>query len=191
MGTSRGSRFPCTTSIWMSSTWTNSPSYVTRCIARSRRVTSTVSRIAFKGFRRSIPTFEARGSHHAPMPRMILPGARSSRVTNVAARSPTFLVQLFTTPEPTLIRFVTAANAAMGTVASRTNRLSAGHHHVTDMPRREAEHPVGSEVLVCERSGWVVLQDHEICRSARLDGSEQGLVQSSPGEMRGLRESLE
>jgi hypothetical protein len=31
------------------------------------------------------------------------------------------------TPEPTLIRLVTAANAAIGTVASRTSRLSACH----------------------------------------------------------------
>ena len=34
-------------------------------------------------------------------------------------------VQLFTTPEPTLMRSVVARNAAIGTVASRTNRLSA------------------------------------------------------------------
>jgi hypothetical protein len=56
---------------------------------------------------------------------MIRPGARSSSVENVAASSPTLRVQLFTTPEPTFIRSVTAAYAAMGTVASRTSRLSA------------------------------------------------------------------
>ena len=88
-------------------------------------MTSTTSRIACRGLRRSMPTLPARGSHHAPIPRMILPGARSSRVENVAARSPAFLVQVFTTPDPILIRSVTAANAAIGTVASRTSRLSA------------------------------------------------------------------
>ena len=46
-------------------------------------------------------------------------------MTNVAAMSPTLRVQQFTTPEPTLMRSVTAANAAIGTVASRTSRLSA------------------------------------------------------------------
>ena len=34
-------------------------------------------------------------------------------------------VHIATTPLPTLMRSVTAANAAMGTVASRTSRLSA------------------------------------------------------------------
>src|SRR4029450_2231448 len=46
---------------------------------------------------------------------------RSSSVTKVAARSPTFRVQLFTTPEPTLMRSVVAANAGIGTVGSRTS----------------------------------------------------------------------
>ena len=53
------------------------------------------------------------------------PGARSSSVENVAASSPTFRVHVFTTPEPIPIRSVTAAKAAIGTVASRTSRLSA------------------------------------------------------------------
>ena len=90
-------------------------------------MTSTVSRIACTGRRRSMPTFEASGSHQAPMPRMIRPGARSSSVENVAASRPTLRVQLFTTPEPMRIRSVTAAKAAMGTVASRTSLLSACH----------------------------------------------------------------
>ena len=76
---------------------------------------------------RRIPNFEASGSHHAPIPSMIRPGARSSSVENVAAISPALRVQLFTTPEPILILSVTAANAAIGTVASRTSRLSACH----------------------------------------------------------------
>ena len=59
------------------------------------------------------------------MPRITRPGARSSKVENVDASSAGLRVQLFTTPEPTLIRSVTARNAAIGTVASRTSRLSA------------------------------------------------------------------
>jgi hypothetical protein len=114
-------------SISMSSTSTNSPWNVTRSMAIRRRTVSVTSRIARSGFRRSTPTLDASGSHHAPIPRRMRPGARSSSVTNVAARSPTFRVQLFTTPEPTLIRSVVAANAAIGTVASRTSRLSACH----------------------------------------------------------------
>ena len=74
-----------------------------------------------------MPTFSASGSHHAPMPEDARPGARSSSVENVAARRAGLRVQQSTTPEPTLIRSVTAANAAIGTVASRTNRLSACH----------------------------------------------------------------
>ena len=59
------------------------------------------------------------------MPRMIRPGARSSSVENVAASRAGLRVQQSTTPEPILIRSVTAAKAAIGTVASRTSRLSA------------------------------------------------------------------
>ncbi len=84
-----------------------------------------VSRIARRGLVRLMPTFAASGSHQAPMPRMTRPGARSSSVEKVAANSAGLRVQLFTTPEPTLMRSVTARNAAIGTVASRTNRLSA------------------------------------------------------------------
>ena len=40
---------------------------------------------------------------------MIRPGASSESVENVAASRPTFLVQIGITPEPTLIRLVTAA----------------------------------------------------------------------------------
>jgi hypothetical protein len=112
-------------SISMSSTSTNSPWYVTRSMFSSRRVTSTISRMVSTGRRRRIPTFEASGSHQAPIPSLIRPGARSSRVEKVAASNPTFRVQEFTTPEPIAIRSVTAANAAIGTVASLTRRLSA------------------------------------------------------------------
>ncbi len=62
----------------MSSTSTNSPWNVTRSIASSERVTSTVSRIACTGRCRSMPTFVASGSHHAPIPSLMRPGARSS-----------------------------------------------------------------------------------------------------------------
>jgi len=70
---------------------------------------TTVSRIASKGFVRWIPTFFASGSHQAPMPHTIRPGARSSSVRNVAASRPILRVQLLITPEPTLMRSVTAA----------------------------------------------------------------------------------
>jgi hypothetical protein len=53
-----------------------------------------------------MPTLAARGSHQAPIPRITRPGARSSSVEKVEARRAGFLVQLFTTPEPTLIRSV-------------------------------------------------------------------------------------
>ncbi len=56
---------------------------------------------------------------------MTRPGASSSRVENVAASRPTLRVQIGMTPDATLMRSVTAAKAAMGTVASRTSRLSA------------------------------------------------------------------
>ena len=59
------------------------------------------------------------------MPQTILFGAKSSRVKKVEARRPMFLVQLLITPDPILIFLVTAANAAIGTIASRTNRDSA------------------------------------------------------------------
>ena len=74
-----------------------------------------------------MPTLAASGSHQAPMPRITRPGARSSRVEKVAARRAGLRLQQSTTPEPTLMRSVTAANAAIGTVASRTSRLSACH----------------------------------------------------------------
>ena len=51
-----------------------------------------------------MPTFAASGSHQAPIPSLIRPGARSSSVEKVAASSPTLRVQLLTTPEPTAIR---------------------------------------------------------------------------------------
>ena len=61
------------------------------------------------------------------MPRMTRPGARSSSVENVDASRAGLRVQQSTTPEPILIVSVTAANAAIGTTASRTRRLSACH----------------------------------------------------------------
>ncbi len=56
---------------------------------------------------------------------MTRPGASSSRVENVAASSATLRVHIETTPEPILIRLVTPAYAAIGTVASRASLLSA------------------------------------------------------------------
>ena len=46
---------------------------------------------------------------------------------NVLARRAGLRVQQSITPEPILIRSVVAANAAIGTTASRTSRLSACH----------------------------------------------------------------
>jgi len=48
-------------------------------------------------------------------------------VLNVAAKRAGLRLQQSTTPEPTLMWSVTLANAAMGTVASRTSLLSACH----------------------------------------------------------------
>jgi len=48
-------------------------------------------------------------------------------VLNVAARRAGLRLQQSTTPDPTLIVSVTLAKAAIGTVASRTSRLSACH----------------------------------------------------------------
>src|SRR5579884_494874 len=136
MGTFFGLRSPWTMSIWTSVSWTNSPWNVTVSIASSRRTASTTSRIASSGRRRSTPTFDARGSHHAPMPHNTRPGARSSSVENVAAIMAGFRVQLLMTPLPTLMRSVTAAKAAMGTMASLTRRDSACH--TASKPRASA-----------------------------------------------------
>ena len=46
-------------------------------------------------------------------------------MAKVAARRAGLRLQQSATPEPTLMRSVTDANAAIGTVASRTSRLSA------------------------------------------------------------------
>ena len=83
--------------------------------------------MARSGLSRLMPTFAASGSHHAPMPRVTRPGARSSRVEKVAARNAGLRTHMLTTPEPRPMRSVTAPNAASGTVASRTSRLSACH----------------------------------------------------------------
>ena len=67
---------------------------------------------------------------------------------NVAARRAGLRLQQSTTPEPTLIVSVTAANAAIGTVASRTSRLSACH---------TAAKPLDSAYLamsIASRIGW-------------------------------------
>ncbi len=56
---------------------------------------------------------------------MMRPGARSSRVENELARRAGLRVQMSMTPDPTRMRSVPAANAAIGTTASRTSRLSA------------------------------------------------------------------
>ncbi len=52
------------------------------------------------------------------------------------ASSPTLRVHIGMTPEAILIRLVTAAYAAIGTVASRTRRLSACH--TASKPRSSA-----------------------------------------------------
>jgi hypothetical protein len=79
------------------------------------------------GDSRAMPTLLASGSHHAPRPARMRPGARSSSVENSDASRAGFRVHTSMTPEPTPIRSVVAANAAIGTVASRTSRLSACH----------------------------------------------------------------
>ena len=48
------------------------------------------------------------------MPRITRPGARSSSVENVAARNAGLRTHMLTTPEPSLMRSVTAPNAASG-----------------------------------------------------------------------------
>ena len=96
-------------------------------MASSARTAVTTSRMTVSGRARSMPTLAASGSHHAPMPRMIRPGARSSRVENVDASRAGLRVQQSTTPEPMSRRSVTEAKAAIGTTASRTRRLSACH----------------------------------------------------------------
>ena len=76
------------------------------------------------------------------------PGARSSSVAKVAANRAGLRLQQSATPEPTLIRSVTDANAAMGTVASRTRRLSAC---------QTASNPRASAYRACSipsRIGW-------------------------------------
>ena len=81
--------------------------------------------MAFSDRCRCTPTLVANGSHQAPIPRMIRPGARSSSVENVEASRAGLRVQQSTTPEPILMVSVQAAKAAMGTTASRTRRESA------------------------------------------------------------------
>src|SRR3972149_1146426 len=75
---------------------------------------STYSRMALRGRLRSTPTLAARGSHQAPRPQRMRPGATSSRVAMVCATRAALRVHVLITPEPILIRSVTAAKAAMG-----------------------------------------------------------------------------
>ncbi len=98
---------------------------VTVSLASKARTASQISRIASSGRTRCTPTLVASGSHQAPMPSRMRPGARSSRVAKVDARRAGLRVQQSTTPEPILTRSVTAAKAAMGMMASRTSRESA------------------------------------------------------------------
>ena len=74
-----------------------------------------------------MPTLAASGSHQAPSPASTRPGARSSSVENRDASRAGLRVHTSITPDPTAMRSVVAAKAAMGTVASRTRRLSACH----------------------------------------------------------------
>ena len=64
------------------------------------------------------------------------PGARSSSVENIDARRAGLRDHTSMTPEPILIRSVEAANAAIGTLASRTSRESACH--TASKPRSSA-----------------------------------------------------
>ena len=72
---------------------------------------------------------------------MMRPGARSSRVENIDASRAGLRVQMSITPEPILIVSVVAANAAIGTPASRTSRESAC---------QTASNPFDSAYRVCE-----------------------------------------
>ena len=80
------------------------------------------------------------------------PGARSSSVENVLARRAALRVQMSMTPEPILIRSVAAANAAIGTTASRTRRLSACHtaSNPAASARRTSSMPVADVVGVLQ-----------------------------------------
>ena len=124
---------------------------------------------------RLMPTFDASGSHHAPMPRITRPGARSSSVENVAASRPTFRVQLLTTPEPTLIRSVTAAKAAIG------------HGRLPDQPALRLPHglePVLLRVLHVLHAlpdGVLVLQVHRDAALARHAHRLSLALLASPG----------
>src|SRR5579864_3832596 len=101
------------------------PSYVTVSSRSRARTTVTISRMTVSGWSREMPTLRASGSHHAPSPQMIRPGAKSSSVAKVEARTAGLRVQIEATPDPSLMRSVVAPKAAMGTIASRTRRLSA------------------------------------------------------------------
>src|SRR6266851_5967369 len=139
----------------------------------NRFITSIVSRIAFSGFLRSMPTFFASGSHHAPMPQMMRFGARSSSVKKVAASNPILRVQLLITPLPIFMREVTAANAAMGTIASRTRRDSACH--TASKPRCSAycayAMPSRISCLSCR-----YIATRAICFSLLTIGCQPGLI---------------
>ena len=137
-------------------------------------------------WRRSMPTFEASGSHQAPIPSLTRPGARSSRVENVAASSPTLRVQVLTTPEPIPIR--------------RGDGGVGGHRHgrLADEPalglpdRLEAAllgelrvlHPVADRVLVLQ-----VERDAPLARDAMVTllSARTGAVRSGRVAARAAR----
>ena len=100
------------------------------------------------GRSRDTPTLAASGSHQAPSPASTRPGARSSRVENSDASRAGLRVQMSMTPDPTAMRSVVAANAAMGTVASRTSRLSACHTAAKPRSSARDTNPMAS------RMGW-------------------------------------
>ena len=117
-----------------------------------------------------MPTFVASGSHHAPSPHRMRPGARSSSVENVLARRAALRVQMSMTPEPMRMRSVAAANAAIGTTASRTRRLSACHTAAkpSASARRTSSMPLAHVVgvLQVQRDGRVRRGGHALILAA-------------------------
>ena len=68
-----------------------------------------ISRIAPIGLGISIPTWLASGSHHAPSPSTMRPGASMSSAAKLCAISAGFLVHIGMTAVPSLMRSVTVA----------------------------------------------------------------------------------
>ena len=67
------------------------------------------SRMARIGFLIRIPTWLASGSHQAPSPRIVRPGASMSSAAKLWAIRAAFLVQIRMIDVPSRIRSVTAA----------------------------------------------------------------------------------